>query len=233
MIISFADKPAAKLALAWQSAEQSKFGEVELSSDRRVVEINAGQFVRCVSNALERRLLPEHDVPLLKDLSVLEPAKWPIEPNVRYGEEEINGLCSRFRIDNNAAIRGLREFIDKKDSYADTSRSIKGTCKSGEDFASEHGRGFNEYSMQRGFNALNEVITSKRSKLLVKNVSSLLFLKINGPPLGSFNPTAFVRTWSVSGHREAMDTRSRSCNAVKFGRMTDSSKKCLWNIFDE
>ena len=58
----FADKPGAKLALARQSAEQSKFGEGELSSDRRVVEINAGQFVRSVSNAMERRLLPERDV---------------------------------------------------------------------------------------------------------------------------------------------------------------------------
>lgn len=201
MIIAFADKPGAKLALARQSAEQSKFGEGELSSDRRVVEINAGQFVRSVSNAMERRLLPERDVPFLRDLSVLEPAKWPLEPNIHYGEEEINRLCSRFRIDNNAAMRGMRKFIDNKDSYADTvPDQLKELVRAVKTLP------VSTAECERGFSALNKVITSKRSKLSVKNVSSLLFLKINGSPLGSFNPTAFVRTWGVCGHREAMDT---------------------------
>ena len=122
----------------------------------------------------------------------------------------------------------MREFIDNKDSYVDTVpdqlKELVRAVKTLPESTAE---------CERGFSALDEVITSKRSKLLVKNVSSLLFLKINGLPLGSFNLTAFVRTWSVSGHREAMDTRSRSCNAAKFGRMTDSSKMCLWNIFDK
>ncbi|XP_076829399.1 E3 SUMO-protein ligase KIAA1586-like [Brachyhypopomus gauderio] len=61
---------------------------------------------------------------------------------------------------------------------------------------------------ERGFSHMNIIISDTRSKLLISNVSSLLFIKLHGPPLKLWNPTKYAKLW-LRNHRSATDTQTR------------------------
>ena len=61
---------------------------------------------------------------------------------------------------------------------------------------------------ERGFSHMNIIVSDTRSTLLVSHVSSLLFIKLHGPPLKSWNPTMYAKTW-LRIHRSATDTQTR------------------------
>jgi hypothetical protein len=42
---------------------------------------------------------------------------------------------------------------------------------------------------ERGFSPINLIVTPARSSLSIKTITSLLFIKIVGPPLTQFDPT--------------------------------------------
>lgn len=42
---------------------------------------------------------------------------------------------------------------------------------------------------------MNLIITDFRNNLLIKNLSNLLFIKINGPSLAEFDPKFFLSKW--------------------------------------
>jgi len=53
---------------------------------------------------------------------------------------------------------------------------------------------------ERGFSAMDLIVTEIRSSLLVSNVSSLLFVELHGPPLATWKPSSYVKTWLLK-HR--------------------------------
>ena len=74
---------------------------------------------------------------------------------------------------------------------------------------------------------MNNIITNLRASLLISNVSSLMFIKSNGPPIEVFNPEMYVRSW-LEDHRSADDNQSR----LKRNNLTKSeSRQHLWDIF--
>jgi len=48
---------------------------------------------------------------------------------------------------------------------------------------------------------MNDIVTDKRNSLLVQTISSLMFLRLNGPGLTDFDPLPFVKSWLTSGGR--------------------------------
>jgi len=48
---------------------------------------------------------------------------------------------------------------------------------------------------ERGFSKMNIVCTSLRSRLSVMHMSSLMFISLSGPPLSSWKPLPFVKSW--------------------------------------
>jgi hypothetical protein len=74
---------------------------------------------------------------------------------------------------------------------------------------------------------MNNIITNLRVSLLISNVSSLRFIKSNGPPIDVFNPEIYVRSW-LEDHRLADDNQSR----LKRNNLTKSgSRQHLCNSF--
>uniref|UniRef100_A0A0E9WX86 HAT C-terminal dimerisation domain-containing protein n=1 Tax=Anguilla anguilla TaxID=7936 RepID=A0A0E9WX86_ANGAN len=55
---------------------------------------------------------------------------------------------------------------------------------------------------ERGFSEMNPVVTPLHSQLKIENVSALMFIKMVGPPLTSWDPTKYVRKW-VATRRSA------------------------------
>lgn len=51
---------------------------------------------------------------------------------------------------------------------------------------------------ERGFSAMNIIVSPLRNQLKIVNVSSLMFVKLVGPPLELWNPVKFVRKWVMT-----------------------------------
>jgi hypothetical protein len=49
---------------------------------------------------------------------------------------------------------------------------------------------------------MNLIISDLRNRLTIKNVSDLMFISINGPPVEDFNPRPYVKIW-LRNHRSA------------------------------
>lgn len=49
---------------------------------------------------------------------------------------------------------------------------------------------------------MNLTITDLRTRLTIENVSDLMFISINGPPVEDFNPRPYVKIW-LRNHRSA------------------------------
>ena len=49
---------------------------------------------------------------------------------------------------------------------------------------------------------MNIVATDFRSRLLVSNISDILFFRLNGPLSYMWNPASVTRSWLLKGHRQ-------------------------------
>jgi len=79
---------------------------------------------------------------------------------------------------------------------------------------------------ERGFSAMNTICTDLRSRLTTNNIANLMFITINGPPLNSWNPDSYVKSW-LAKHRSADDTRSKHSKPTSIDEV---QKKSLWQI---
>jgi len=77
---------------------------------------------------------------------------------------------------------------------------------------------------ERGFRLMNLICSDLRSKLTIQNISKLMFINVNGPPLSQWNPTDYVKSWLFK-HRSADDNRSR-----KVVLPNVEKKDSLWKI---
>ena len=68
---------------------------------------------------------------------------------------------------------------------------------------------------ERGFSQMNIIATDFRSRLLVSNISDILFVRLNGPLSHMWNPALVTRSWLLKGHRQADDTRSKILNKLE------------------
>ena len=86
----------------------------------------------------------------MKDITVLDKSTWPVDIDIRYGEEEVK----RFMLNKNNAINGLRVYIDEdkypQDVFPELNNSIKTFP-------------FSTAECERGFSVLNVIYTDLRS----------------------------------------------------------------------
>jgi len=61
----------------------------------------------------------------------------------------------------------------------------------------------NYVECERGFSTINDIAWDKRNALRVQTVSDLMFLALNGPPLDTFEPLPYVRSWLEHGRRKS------------------------------
>ena len=130
-------------------------------------------------------------VDLFHDIKILDSCNWPEIPVLDYGRDKLHNLCQRVRFES-PAIFVFNDLSDYKENLGRGQmplyrylRRLKSCidvipCSTAE--------------CERGFSCMNVIYmySELRNRLLKNKVSSLLFIKIQGPPLcGSRRSTVF------------------------------------------
>ncbi|PSN39692.1 E3 SUMO-protein ligase [Blattella germanica] len=133
-----------------------------------------------------------------KFATLLDPKKWVLERSILFGEDEICELSRRFCISEREIVRTFREYVKSSEVVPKGVLELKSIFNtipiSSSDF-------------ERGFSQMNQIMTPERAALPVNTVSNLLFIGIIGPPLTSFDPTKYVKSWLLQGPHSAVDTK--------------------------
>lgn len=224
IIESFKQEPREYTQIALSAKLKLLFNDVQLISNKKIIAINQNQLIQSIVDRMTARLCSsseDENYQLLSDISVLDlnEIKTRSSGNIQYGELELRRICRRFDVDEIQAVQGLRAFIENNESIPDNFKPILNTIASLPCSTAE---------CERGFSLMNNIITNLRASLLISNVSSLMFINSNGPPIEVFKPEMYVRSW-LEENRSANDTQSRVSSKDYLKKI--ESKEHLWNIF--
>jgi len=128
-------------------------------------------------------------------------------------------LCKRFSLNQDEVISGIRQIIydktiDRKNVISAFNIFLKAyACSTAE--------------CERGFSVMNNICTDLRSQSTINNISNLMFININGPPLCDWNPEDYVKSW-LFNHRCAEDTRTNISRNYIDKSESKVIKKSLW-----
>ena len=104
-----------------------------------------------------------------------------------------------FNLDAQSAVVGMRDFVDDSSSIPDALKGLSNCLRTLPCSTAE---------CERGFSLMNIISTDLRSTILVKNIASLMFVNLNGPPLKLWIPHDYVKSW-LQSHRSAVDNKSK------------------------
>jgi hypothetical protein len=218
VLSSMKDNPGPKHSEALSAATKLEFRAIILIPNNKIKCINSKQFLQSLIDSLTQRMHEAifNNQVVVDDLQVLDKSTWPEQlDDIRYGEAEITRLCNRFSVPEVPAILGMREYVGGQgdcdpENLNELRRAIKTIpCSTAE--------------CERGFSVMNLIATDTRSSLTTKHISNLMFLNINGPPIETFNPTSYTKTW-IAKHRSADDTRSRQI------QKKSTVQRAIWTI---
>lgn len=228
------DQSGPKMTESKSYAAASIFDKTPLKTNAKHISINQNQFLQSLADNLRQRLLTSdtarvtagktvpnerQDNQIIAQLAVISPDYWPNDMCVNYGEAELRLLCTRFRL-SYATVRD--GYCDFKDSGG---RQVTGSFKPM--LNSINTIPVSTAECERGFSAMNIILSELRSVMLIDHVSALMFIKIQGPPLGLWKPQDYVKSWLLK-HRSATDSRTRvampTCAAEKL------NPDPLWDI---
>ena len=173
--------------LAQQAEKAMSFQQVELREGRSPI-INQAQFIWAVADNMEERLFTtassraqrsvhatrrENYKTLVGQIDVLDPEKIDFE-NPRFGEDEVKSLCGTLRLNKQQAYLAYIEFkasggrsipdqLNKLMVTIDTLSPSNAEC-------------------ERGFSAMNNIITDSRNAITTNNAEKQLFVSTVGPP---------------------------------------------------
>jgi hypothetical protein len=213
-----AEQPGAKLKYAMDAVEERLFKGIELSTTK-TASIHSGQFFRSLATSLQSRMLTVSSrkgeklstaiqnsteyTQLMNQVSLLNSSTWPTnyEEIPRFGEQEVVKLCERLNIDSTDVVRDFKllKAVGGRDCSSPGIDTIKMAISCIPVSTAE---------CERAFSLMNTIITPKRNRLEIANVSSLMFANVLGPPITMFNPTEYVRNWLRRGNHASSDTQS-------------------------
>lgn len=211
------------------------FKGIILEHKNSVIKINAGQFFTSLANNLKQRLFttqstkvssvesndPSRDIfnNLLADLDMISPNNWPDSCDIQYGDTSIRRLSKIFKVDEQASVRGFREYKDFPSSLNDNIKPLMNAVKT---------LAISSAECERSFSSMNEIVSSKRSLLTSDHISSLAFINCTGPPVNNFKPLPYIKTWLVSGKRSAIEE-----NCPKRLKVNDKTYKSIWSCLEK
>jgi len=181
--------------------------------------IDVKAFYKKLKESVEQRLLSSEDADLADWARVLDVKQWPdnIDTHLTFGEAEIRNLSTRLQLNERTMIRGFREYLIEK-SVPDKLLPLQIALNTIPISSSE---------AERGFSQMNLIITPTRASLMTTTVSSLLFIRLVGPPLPRFDPTRYVDSWLLRGRHSAIDTNSKERRREY---VSDENLIKLWNL---
>ena len=218
-----------------QQAEKAMSFHQELREGRSPV-INQAQFIRPVGDNMEERLFKtalsraqrsvhatrrENHKTLVGQIDVLDPEKIDNE-NPRFGEDEVKSLCGTLRLYKQqthlayiefkaSGERSIPDQLNKLMVAIDTFSPSNAEC-------------------ERGFSAINNIITDSRNAITTNNAEKQLFVSTVQPPCKKWNPGPYVRTWLGKGRRPAHLTSGMAQQNLK--KDTGYHYEPLWKVFE-
>ncbi|KAK1878348.1 E3 SUMO-protein ligase KIAA1586 [Dissostichus eleginoides] len=232
---SMVSMPGPHMTTVHRALAEKSFKGVALRENGRLVQIHAGKFFRSMVENLRHRMTsttsshvstresPLHgrearDNQLIHDMKVLHRGSWPEEElDIQYGDTEVLRLCEVLKVDRRETVQGFREYKEIRASR--TPAAMEPLLKAVRTIA------VSTSECERAFSSMNYILTAKRNALSVSRLSSLVFIKCNGPPLGQFNPENDVRSWLEKGRRSAEE---RACPAPA---LDTAVPKAFWSLF--
>lgn len=211
---------------AFEAGKCGKWKSLHIKKNAKLTTIPSKAFLTSLVGHMNDRCLTSgsgsdtlNNKTFLAALEILIPANWPDTIPVRYGEEEVKLLSKRFGLDSQQCIEGFRDFVESRKS---TPKLLLPLVRAVETIPCSSAE------CERSFSLMNLIVTSLRSSLLIESVSSIMFLKMNGPPLKDFKPDEYVKQWLLAGHRDACDTRTRGGSSAVDA--LHSEKQTLWKL---
>jgi hypothetical protein len=198
--------------------EKNTYQGIQISVNNRISVplINATQFYQALADNLSARLFTTSSRSgnrdanlneasyneLLNDLQVFfSPDNWPEEFDILFGENAIQNICTYFKLKVNSAINGFREY--KENLGQSVPKPLEPVLKASETLI------VSTAECERAFSAMNDILSDNRNRLKIERLSTLLFVKILGPPLVKFKPLPYVKSWIKAGRRSADDLSCR------------------------
>ena len=123
---------------------------------------------------------------------MLDPQKIDHE-NPRFGEDEVKSLCGTLCLNKQLTHLAYIEF------KAIGGRSIPDQLNKvmvAVDILSP-----SNADCERGFSAMNNIITDSRNAITTNNAKMQLFVSTVGPPCEKWKPEPYVRTWHGKGRK--------------------------------
>ena len=198
VFMSFKEDTSEKLQEVIASVQIGEHRSIKLVSNSKIKSMNPNQLLQSLIDHLQMRLVDKHygdNCDVINHLKVFD----NIDPdNIRHGEESVRKLAERFHLDSTIAVRGMRALVDgdkENDDIKPLLRAINTIPVSSAE-------------CERDFSVMNNIVTSLRANLTIENISNLMFININGPPVSKFNSTSYVESW-LTTHRSAADTQSK------------------------
>lgn len=156
---------------------------------------------------------------------VLDKSGWSEEniKNPAFADESVRYLCAKLDLVEDESLRyyidGFREYVRSGGKETAASKHLKDTFGT---------IAISSAECERGFRAMNAILTKQRASLLLDTRSSNLFIYIVGPPLELFSPRKYVITWLRSKHHSAIDINSKG---EKLKEYEKEEKYVIWRIF--
>ena len=164
------------------------FRSVPLTDCKAHKSIPRAQFLQAIIDRLQQRLTVVDDNKCLSDqFDVLHNNTWPsdVSPPWADGERLITDLCTRFGVNVFDVIPQFREYM-KSEKVGRALASL---------LVIEQIVPISLVEAERGFSQMNIVVTDFRSRLLVSNISDILFVRLNGPLPHMWDPASATRFW--------------------------------------
>ena len=121
------------------------------------------------------------------ELSVLYKNIWLLQIPNGFGLSEVRNLCTNFGLPERKIIIAFGDYVDNIGIQIST--ELKPLLNCIEVIPC------NTAECERGFSHMNNIIDEERTRLLISQTSSLLFININGPPLSEWKPINLAKSW--------------------------------------
>ncbi|XP_050505351.1 E3 SUMO-protein ligase KIAA1586-like [Diabrotica virgifera virgifera] len=216
------EKPGTKVLEAQIAIKEGNFASVVLKTNPKIVSFNGQQLISSVINNLKQRMFvttfdgEAQYEDLINSFKVLEPEYWPTCIPPSFGQTQVEQLCKRFKLNVNKAVSAYRDYLDNSRQVPDGLQELLNCTKIIPCSSAD---------CERGFSCMNNMVTPSRNALTVAHVSSLMFIKIQGPPLQEWQPETYVTKW-LRSHRSADDSRTRVAENPK----KNAKKDAFWHL---
>ncbi|XP_073669155.1 E3 SUMO-protein ligase KIAA1586-like [Paramisgurnus dabryanus] len=166
-------------------------------SDHRKAEVFRERLFVSLADNIERRL---DDNGIISDAAVLNPSNWPSDEDERilYGDNKLLTIRKTLAVEAATSTILLKEFHQFKchGTTGDNLRKVLITVSTLPVSTAE---------CERGFSAMNRILTDERNRINVSTLNNLLFISINGPEVAYFPARRFAEMWIKEGRHAADD----------------------------